>query len=71
MTGQNPYGPPKRPARVKSSQVPEPTPPTGPKRPIKVHNPVAANLADLRYRPQKTKNPNLYNRKVKHKNKSN
>ncbi len=39
--------------------------------PARPRNPVAANLADPAFRPQKTKSPKLYNRKVKHKNKPN
>lgn len=49
-------------------EVPSPVPvPPEPKYPIIVHNPVATTLADPKFRPQRTKSPKLYNRKIKHK----
>lgn len=46
---------------------PSPRGPGPQKIPKKVHNPVAATLIDPAFRSQKTKNPKLYTRKIKHK----
>lgn len=76
MTGHSKW-PPKPRKRAKLvhplQKAPDPRNPgrpcPEPKYPKKVHNPIAATLTDPAFRPQKTKSPKLYNRKIKHKKK--